>query len=161
MPVDDAVRYMKEAAQKTYAKKGEKVVNMNLAAVDAGINSPVKVEVPDSWSQAKDDRTVDENLPDVVKNIVIPCNRQRGDDLPVSTFLVPTRTAPILWAPPSTTSAALPARFPSGIPTSACSATSAPLSAPTLPSAPIWWTRRRPRPHPPASPWWMPRALRA
>ena len=89
MPVEDAVRYMKEAAQKTYAKKGEKVVNMNLAAVDAGINSPVKVEVPASWSQAKDERTVDENLPDVVKNIVIPCNRQRGDDLPVSAFLVP------------------------------------------------------------------------
>ena len=84
MPVDDAVRYMKEAAQKTYAKKGEKVVAMNLAAVDAGINSPVKVEVPFSWAQAKDERTVDESLPDVVKNIVIPCNRQRGDDLPVS-----------------------------------------------------------------------------
>ena len=84
MPVDDAVRYMKEAAQKTYAKKGEKVVAMNLAAVDAGINSPVKVEVPASWAQAKDERTVDESLPDVVKNIVIPCNRQRGDDLPVS-----------------------------------------------------------------------------
>ena len=87
MPVDDAVRYMKEAVQKTYAKKGEKVVSMNMAAVDAGINSPVKVEVPASWSQAKDERTVDENLPDVVKNIVIPCNRQRGDDLPVSAFL--------------------------------------------------------------------------
>ena len=84
MPVDDAVRYMKEAAQKTYSKKGEKVVAMNLAAVDAGINSPVKVEVPSSWAQAKDERTVDESLPDVVKNIVIPCNRQRGDDLPVS-----------------------------------------------------------------------------
>ena len=87
MPVDDAVRYMKEAAQKTYAKKGEKVVSMNLAAVDAGINSPVKVEVPASWSQATDERTVDENLPDVVKNIVIPCNRQRGDDLPVSALV--------------------------------------------------------------------------
>ena len=87
MPVDDAVRYMKEAVQKTYAKKGEKVVSMNMAAVDAGINSPVKVEVSASWSQAKDERTVDENLPDVVKNIVIPCNRQRGDDLPVSAFL--------------------------------------------------------------------------
>ena len=40
MPVEEAVRYMKEAARKTYAKKGEKVVSMNLAAVDAGINSP-------------------------------------------------------------------------------------------------------------------------
>ncbi|WP_312611302.1 pyruvate:ferredoxin (flavodoxin) oxidoreductase [Oscillibacter sp.] len=87
MPVDDAIRYMKEAAQKTYAKKGEKVVNMNLAAVDAGINSPVKVTVPAAWAQAEDGRTVDESLPAVVKNIVIPCNRQRGDDLPVSALL--------------------------------------------------------------------------
>ena len=87
MPVEDAVRHMKEAVQKTYAKKGEKVVNMNMAAVDAGINSPVKVNVPADWANAADDRTVDETLPDVVKNIVVPCNRQRGDDLPVSAFL--------------------------------------------------------------------------
>ncbi|WP_040655527.1 pyruvate:ferredoxin (flavodoxin) oxidoreductase [Oscillibacter sp. 1-3] len=87
MPVEDAVRRMKEAVQKTYAKKGEKVVGMNMAAVDAGVNSPVKVSVPAAWASAPDERTVDERLPDVVKNIVLPCNRQRGDDLPVSAFL--------------------------------------------------------------------------
>ena len=87
MPVDEAVKYMKEAAQKTYAKKGEKVVAMNQAAVDAGIDSPIKVNVPAAWHDAKDERTVDEGLPEVVKNIVVPCNRQRGDDLPVSTFV--------------------------------------------------------------------------
>ncbi len=87
MPVEEAVQHMKEAVQKTYAKKGEKVVNMNMAAVDAGVNSPVKVNVPASWSQAADERTVDETLPDVVKNVVVPCNRQRGDDLPVSAFV--------------------------------------------------------------------------
>lgn len=87
MPVDDAVYYMKEAAKKTYAKKGEKVVNMNIAAVDAGLNSPIKVNVPTSWKDAKDDRHVDENLPKVIKEIVAPCNRQRGNDLPVSVFL--------------------------------------------------------------------------
>lgn len=87
IPVEDAVRYMKEAVQKTYGKKGEKIVAMNMAAVDAGINSPVKVNVPDEWKNAKDERTIDENLPEVVKKIVIPCNRQRGDDLPVSVFV--------------------------------------------------------------------------
>jgi len=87
MPVEDAVQYMKDAVQKTYAKKGEKVVSMNMAAVDAGIDSPIHVDVPAEWSNAKDERTVDENLPEVVKKIVIPCNRQRGDDLPVSVFL--------------------------------------------------------------------------
>ena len=59
MPVEDAVRHMKEAVQKTYAKKGEKVVSMNMAAVDAGVNSPVKVRVPADWADAADDRTVD------------------------------------------------------------------------------------------------------
>ena len=87
MPVEDAVRYMKEAVQKTYAKKGEKVVNMNCAAVDAGINSPVRVQIPVSWKDARDAAVVDESLPEVVREIVIPCNRQRGDDLPVSAFL--------------------------------------------------------------------------
>ena len=87
MPVEDAVKYMKEAVQKTYAKKGEKVVSMNMAAVDAGVNSPVKVNIPAAWADAKDGRTVDESLPDVVKNIVIPCNRQRGDGLPVSALV--------------------------------------------------------------------------
>ncbi len=87
MPIEDAVRYMKDAVKKTYSKKGEKIVNMNLAAVDAGIDSPVQVKVPASWAGARDERTVDENLPEVVKKIVIPCNRQRGDDLPVSAFV--------------------------------------------------------------------------
>ena len=87
MPVDDAVRYMKEAVQKTYAKKGEKVVNMNCAAVDAGINSPVKVSIPESWKDAPDAGAANGELPDVVREIVIPCNRQRGDDLPVSAFV--------------------------------------------------------------------------
>ncbi|MCQ2555091.1 MAG: pyruvate:ferredoxin (flavodoxin) oxidoreductase [Clostridia bacterium] len=87
MPIEDAVKYMKDAAKKTYAKKGEKVVNMNLAAVDAGLNSPVKVNVPESWKNATDDKKVDDSLPEFVKNVVIPCNRQRGDDLPVSAFM--------------------------------------------------------------------------
>ncbi len=87
IPVEDAVRYMKEAVRKTYGKKGEKVVAMNMAAVDAGINSPVEVHVPAAWKDARDERSIDENLPEFVKKIVIPCNRQRGDDLPVSVFL--------------------------------------------------------------------------
>ncbi|MBZ9626013.1 pyruvate:ferredoxin (flavodoxin) oxidoreductase [Clostridium sp. FP2] len=87
IPIEDAVKYMKEAVKRTYAKKGEKVVNMNLNAVDSGITSPIKVNVPESWSSAKVENTMDEDLPDMIKNIVIPVNRQRGDDLPVSTFI--------------------------------------------------------------------------
>ena len=87
MPVNDAVKYMKEAAKKTYGKKGEKVVNMNLAAIDAGIDSSIKVDVPAAWSTAEDHTDTRQDLPAVVKNIIIPCNRQRGDDLPVSAFM--------------------------------------------------------------------------
>lgn len=87
MPVDEAVGCMKDAARRTYAAKGDAVVQKNLDAVDAGINAPVRVDVPASWRLAQDGRTVDECLPQVVQQIVIPCNRQRGDDLPVSVFL--------------------------------------------------------------------------
>ena len=72
MPVEDAARHMKEAVQMTYAKKGDKGAIMNMAAVDAGINSPVKVNVPAAWATAADARTEDESLPDVVKIIVVP-----------------------------------------------------------------------------------------
>lgn len=56
IPVEDAVDYMKAAAKKTFAKKGERVVNMNLAAVDAGINSPVRVEIPEAWKMQRNPR---------------------------------------------------------------------------------------------------------
>ena len=49
IPVDDAVTYMKAAIVKSYGKKGEKVVNMNYAAVDAGLSGLTKIDVPASW----------------------------------------------------------------------------------------------------------------
>lgn len=87
IPVEDAVRYMKEAAQKTFAKKGEKIVNMNLAAVDAGINSPVRVQIPDSWRYAEEPKKELDQIPAMIRDIVMPINAQRGDDLPVSAFV--------------------------------------------------------------------------
>ena len=88
IPVEDAVKYLKDSIVKAYGKKGEKVVNMNHQAVDAGINSLVKVEVPDSWANATDshnDPKVEE--PDFIKNILRPMSAQKGNDLPVSAFL--------------------------------------------------------------------------
>lgn len=49
IPIDDAVKYMKEAIFKSYGRKGEKIVNMNNAAVDAGVKEVVEVPVPDAW----------------------------------------------------------------------------------------------------------------
>ena len=87
IPVEDAVDYMKAAAKKTFAKKGERVVNMNLAAVDAGINSPVRVEIPEAWKNAEEPTQDLSDLPEMIREIVIPINAQRGDALPVSTFV--------------------------------------------------------------------------
>ena len=88
IPVEDAVAHMKAAVKKTYGLKGEKVVNMNIAAVDAGINALVEVKVKPEWTNltGKALKPADENLPYVIKNILVPINAQKGDDLPVSAF---------------------------------------------------------------------------
>ena len=55
IPQEEAVEYLKESIVKAYGKKGEKIVNMNYKAVEAGINSLVKIEVPESWKTAIDE----------------------------------------------------------------------------------------------------------
>ena len=88
IPVEDAVEHMKAAVKKTYGLKGEKVVNMNIAAVDAGINALVEVKVKPEWTQltGKALKPADDSLPYVIKNILVPINAQKGDELPVSAF---------------------------------------------------------------------------
>ncbi len=93
IPIDDAVTYMKDAIKKTYGKKGEKIVNMNLAAVDAGVNHVHKVEVPASWAAAEDDAPAEKLVgrdklhTDYLNNILVPTNTLTGDYVPVSTFM--------------------------------------------------------------------------
>ncbi len=86
IPVEDAVEYMKAAATKTYIAKGDEVVARNLAAVDAGGNGLVEVEVPASWAECADEKAPERDVPEVVTKILDPINMQKGDDLPVSTF---------------------------------------------------------------------------
>ena len=87
IPKDDAIKYMKEFIVKSYGKKGEKIVNMNYNAVDAGSTGFHKVEIPASWKDAQDEAAVvDSNRPEFVKNIVDVMNAQKGDTLPVSAF---------------------------------------------------------------------------
>lgn len=85
--LDKAVEYLKEAIVQAYGKKGEKIVNMNYQAVDKGIENLVKVEVSDSWKSASDFAEEDKQEPDFITNILRPIAAQRGDDLPVSTFV--------------------------------------------------------------------------
>lgn len=87
IPLEDAVKYMKDAIVASYGKKGEKIVNMNQLAVDKGIGALNKVDVPASWATAEDAPVVEMDVPAFVKNIQDPVNRQEGDKLPVSTFV--------------------------------------------------------------------------
>ena len=85
IPVEDAVKYLKDAVVKSYGKKGEKVVNMNYAAIDKGVESIVKIEVPADWKDVADEvKEERKDVPDFIKNIVEPINAQKGFDLTVS-----------------------------------------------------------------------------
>jgi len=84
--IDDAVKYLKDAIKTAYGSKGDNIVQMNYDAVDKGMNALVEVKVPASWKDAADEAaaTNEKELPDFIKNVLIPMNRQEGDDLPVS-----------------------------------------------------------------------------
>ncbi|MBR0529234.1 MAG: pyruvate:ferredoxin (flavodoxin) oxidoreductase [Ruminococcus sp.] len=96
IPMEDAIKYMKDAATASYSKKGEAIVKMNHDAIDAGYQQVVEVKVPESWKNAKDTemgmpkvtekQEKNKTLRDFVNNIQIPCNAQEGNSLPVSTF---------------------------------------------------------------------------
>ena len=89
IPFEKAVEEMKHAILKSYGKKGEDIVNMNYAAVDAGGNAVEKIEVPAEWASIEvkaAEKTVDLSRPEFVRNIVDPINALKGDQLPVSAF---------------------------------------------------------------------------
>ncbi|MBQ4425840.1 MAG: pyruvate:ferredoxin (flavodoxin) oxidoreductase [Lachnospiraceae bacterium] len=93
IPKEDAIGYMKAAATKSYLKKGEDIVKMNHDGIDAGAEAFVKVEVPESWKEAKDEPLFElatgdrADVVDFVNNIQKPINAHDGQNLPVSTFL--------------------------------------------------------------------------
>ncbi|MCH3972673.1 MAG: pyruvate:ferredoxin (flavodoxin) oxidoreductase [Oscillospiraceae bacterium] len=92
MPIDDAVKFMKQAAQKSYGKKGQNVVEMNWKAIDAGVDAVHKVDVPASWSNPEADPAPKQlkGRPELIKqvrNIMEPIARMDGDSLPVSAFV--------------------------------------------------------------------------
>ena len=91
IPFEKAVEEMKHAILKSYGKKGEDIVNMNYAAVDAGGNAVEKVEVPAEWASIEvkacaDAHCADASRPAFVRSIVDPINALKGDQLPVSAF---------------------------------------------------------------------------
>ncbi|MFI3292253.1 MAG: pyruvate:ferredoxin (flavodoxin) oxidoreductase [Rikenellaceae bacterium] len=89
IPFEQAVTEMKKAILKSYGKKGEDIVNMNYAAVDAGGDAVVEIPVPAEWASIEvksAEAVVDESRTPFVRNIVDPINALKGDDLKVSTF---------------------------------------------------------------------------
>jgi pyruvate-ferredoxin/flavodoxin oxidoreductase len=88
VPEADAIHYLKDAIQKTYGKKGDKIVSMNHTAVDKGMDALIPIPVPANWANAQDGQTAGagKDIPDFVKNVVLPMNAQQGDKLPVSAF---------------------------------------------------------------------------
>ncbi len=92
MPEAEAIQYMKDAALHSYLKKGQDVVDMNYAAIDAGATAYVKVEVPASWAEAEDHKTEAaktgrEKTVKMVSSILDPVDKMDGDSLPVSAFV--------------------------------------------------------------------------
>ena len=89
IPVEDAIKHMKAAVQKTYGHKGANIVDMNNAAIDAGVNAVVEIKVPESWKNASPEKAEasTKDLPFVIKEMQIPINNQKGDDIPVSVFM--------------------------------------------------------------------------
>lgn len=87
IPVENAVKYLKEAVDDSYGLKGQSVLDMNYAAIDRGVNAIVKVNVPAAWAQAAADEAGAVVLTDdFARNILVPMNRMEGDKLPVSAF---------------------------------------------------------------------------
>ncbi len=86
LPIDEAVGYLKDSIVKSYGHKGDDIVNMNYAAVDAGLNAATKVEVPASWADAKDPEKSEVEMSEFVKTILKPMIEQKEDDIPVSAF---------------------------------------------------------------------------
>ena len=84
--VDDAIKYLKDSIVKAYGHKGEDIVAMNYEAVDKGASAYEKIEVPESWLDAKDEEKEEVKLPDFIQNIVKPMEEQKEDELPVSLF---------------------------------------------------------------------------
>ncbi len=86
IPIDDAVDYSKAGIKKSYGSKGQRIVDMNNEAVDQGIKSLVKIDVPAAWKNIEKEQMEKEDVPEFITNILRPINRLEGDDIPVSTF---------------------------------------------------------------------------
>jgi pyruvate-ferredoxin/flavodoxin oxidoreductase len=88
LPFEQAISLLKADIKKTYGNKGDKIVQMNIDAVDQTLANLIQIEVPASWKESAQSLQSQESAPDFVKNVMQPIQRQKGDTLPVSVFPV-------------------------------------------------------------------------
>lgn len=136
IPEADAVKYLKDANEQSYGRKGQNIVDMNNAAVDAGIAGAVEVPVPEEWAHATEGGFIAKvDRPEFVRNVCDVMNRQEGDDLPFPRSKA-GKTVLSLQAHPITNVLPRPSRYRNGFLKTVFPATSVLLSAPMPPSAP-------------------------
>jgi pyruvate-ferredoxin/flavodoxin oxidoreductase len=87
LPIDEAIRYLKDAITKTYGKKGQDIIEMNWKAVDASLQGLQEVHYPASWKSLPADPPVKKDVPEFVSKVMCPMLAQQGDKLPVSAFI--------------------------------------------------------------------------
>jgi pyruvate-ferredoxin/flavodoxin oxidoreductase len=90
IPVDDAIRYLKAELAKIFEKQGEQVIRMNCEVIDKTLEHLEEVNYPASWANieivSKEEEDTENGVPEFVKKVMIPMNKQKGDLLPVSAF---------------------------------------------------------------------------
>jgi len=89
LPFDEAINYLKSDIEKTYGKKGEKIVQMNVDAVDKTLDNVEEINYPESWKDAVDEvkaQVTPKDEPEFIKKVMRPMTEQKGDELPVSAF---------------------------------------------------------------------------
>ncbi len=86
LPINDAMKYLKDAIAKTYGKKGQNIIEMNWKAVDAAISGLQEVKYPSSWKTLQSEKQIPRNEPEFISKVMRPMLAQQGDKLPVSAF---------------------------------------------------------------------------
>jgi pyruvate-ferredoxin/flavodoxin oxidoreductase len=86
IPVDDAIKYLKDQVVGMFGKKGEEVLQMNFAAIDNTLANLVEIQVPESWANAAEKQAKAKDETEFMRNVVRPILAQKGDALPVSAF---------------------------------------------------------------------------
>lgn len=93
IPAEHALELMKAAATKSFSKKGDDIVRMNHEAIEAGFEAAKKIDIPASWASQEDKKpepvviAQGDKLGEFIQKVLTPANLQKGDTIPVSTFI--------------------------------------------------------------------------